>query len=112
METGSISKKETLDTQSFHQDYFGRQDTSRSTPSRSDESLPVAWEEISIVLLRSHARENPLLDAEGRGRRNFLPSFGRDLLFLEKPSQANLSDVRALDSESTPKKKGHGQAQV
>ena len=101
-----------MDSQSFHLDYFARQDTSRSTSSRSDESLPVAWEDISTVLLRSHAREIPLLDAEGRGGRNFLPSFGRDSQFLEKPSQANLSDVRALDSESTPKKEGHGQAQV
>ena len=49
--------------------------------------------------------ENPLLDAgctpllENEG-------FGRAFSLTNKPSQANLSDVRSLDGGSTPERKG------
>ena len=35
-----------------------------SIPSRSDDTVPVAWTELSTVLLRSHARRNPVPNAE------------------------------------------------
>ena len=53
-----LSEKEKLDSHSC----FAEQDTNMSVPSRSDETVPVAWEEISNTTLPSHAKGNFLLN--------------------------------------------------
>ena len=104
------NRKGTMDSQSLVQDKIAGQVTGRSIPSRSDDIVPLAWAEPSIMLSRSHARRNPLPSAV---RDPLLPEneiFGR--VFLNKtPSQANLSDGRSwwvipLQQES------NGQARV
>ena len=53
-------------SQSFFQDYIAGQDTDRSMPSRSDETVSVTWTETSTVLWHSHVSGNPLLIEGGK----------------------------------------------
>ena len=50
------AEKETMDSQSLLQNYMVGQDTSRSFPSLSDETVPVRWADSSTIPLRSHAK--------------------------------------------------------
>ena len=52
------AEQETMDSRSVAQDFAD------PLPSRSDETVPVAWEETSSIRLRSHARVNPSPHAE------------------------------------------------
>ena len=45
-------EKGTVDSHSFVQDYTAGQDTGGSLPSRSDDTVPVAWADLATVFLR------------------------------------------------------------
>ena len=88
-----------MDSRIILQGYPVEKEIDRSIPSRSDENVPVTWEETSTLLLRSH-----LLSAAG----NLLPEyerFGRVYLFDKTPPKANLSDGKSLNSAFTPTRK-------
>ena len=55
MEKVIQAEKETVDSQHLLPNYIAGPDTGRSIPSRSVETVPIAWEETSTVLFRSHA---------------------------------------------------------
>ena len=54
-----LSEKKTFDSQSLFHDYNAGQDTGRSIPSRSDESVPVARAETSTATFAFSRREKP-----------------------------------------------------
>ena len=63
-ETISQAEKETMASQRLLQDNIAGQDTRRSIPSRTAETIPVAWADTSTTVpLRSHAWRNPLPNA-------------------------------------------------
>ena len=94
-----------MDRQSFLSKYIVGLDTGRSIPSRSDETVPVAWERNFDCPFCVLPQGKTLCQMQGT---NPLPDderFGRDFVFHKKSLQANLSDVRSLNLDSIPKRK-------
>ena len=57
------AEKETVDSHSLSQDCIVGQDGGKTKPSRSDDTMPVAWAERSTTLWRSHTRWNVMPNA-------------------------------------------------
>ena len=97
------SDKDAFDSQTLLQYFVSGQETSRSTPSGSDE--PVAWEEVSSKPQRLHARRKPFVQRRGK-------PFARESTVWEKNLESkrhhHTQVCRTPDSpggESTPTRK-------